>query len=114
MFTLLPQLLFLTPLSATLIRVAAAIGFGYVAWKHLGQTETTLRTAAIIEGMCAILLLVGATTQIAAIAGFVILLVHGYLPKLRVLPTSSILLLSVLCLSLVATGAGAFSFDLPL
>jgi hypothetical protein len=114
MLSLLPELLFLSPFAALLIRVTAAIVFGYAAWKHFSTPGNAVRSVALVEGICAALLFVGAYTQAAALFGVVILAIHGLKSSLRTLPTSTALLLLILCLSLLVLGAGPFAFDLPL
>ena len=63
-------------------------------------------------------LLLGYGTQAAALLGAVIALKHLFLPKsfgaLRPLPKSTCLMLFLMCLALVISGAGPLGFDLPL
>ncbi|MEK7069143.1 MAG: hypothetical protein AAB947_02040 [Patescibacteria group bacterium] len=114
MLSLFPEILFLAPLSATLIRVALGIAFGYVAWKHLNTADTMGKVLGIAEGVVALTLIVGAWTQPIALLGIVIFFIHVAIPRLRTLPTSTALLLLVMCVSLLFTGAGAQAVDLPL
>ena len=114
MLSVFPEILFLSPLAALFIRIAAASVFGYAAWKHLPQTTIIARGLAIVEIVFALLLFAGLYTQPAALLGIVLSFINMYIPSLRVVPTSTMLLLFVLCASLLLTGAGAFAFDLPL
>jgi len=114
MLSLFPELLFLAPLSALVIRVAAALAFGYAATAHVRTQNLSMRAIGIIEGVCAALLFFGGYTQAAAIIGIVLLLIYIFAPAYRTLPLTTNLLLVVLCLSLLVTGAGPFAFDLPL
>ncbi|MEK9154246.1 MAG: hypothetical protein AAB798_02125 [Patescibacteria group bacterium] len=114
MLSFFPEILFLAPLSATLIRVALGVAFGYAAWKHLNTADALERTLGVAEGATALALIAGAWTQPAAILSIVIFFIHTAIPRLRVLPASTALLLLVMCVSLLLTGAGALAFDLPL
>ncbi len=123
MLNFFPELLFLAPFSAFFIRLAASFVFGYLSLQHFKGTGTA-RIVGAIEGVCAVLFLLGLYTQLAAILGFIVAGVH-ILRKEYTLPLSTLLLLLILCLSLLVTGAGPFtvtigslvfplSFDLPL
>ncbi|PIR82511.1 hypothetical protein COU20_01780 [Candidatus Kaiserbacteria bacterium CG10_big_fil_rev_8_21_14_0_10_59_10] len=114
MLSLFPELLFLAPLSATLIRAAAALVFLYAAWHHITIIESRLLKAlGIAEVGIALLLLAGIYTQAAALAGALVALL--WLSRgIRPLPLSTALLTFALTLSLLVTGAGALAFDLPL
>ena len=114
MLSLFPEILFLAPFSALLIRVATAAIFGYAASKHLTEPDMTLRALGTTEGVCALLLFLGLYAQAAALLGIALFFIHAFLPRARVLPTSSGLLLLVLCISLLVTGPGPLAFDLPL
>lgn len=113
MLSLLPELLFLAPLSAFIIRVVVGISLGIIAYRHI-LVPTTLRAVGIIEGVTALLLIVGAYTQGAAIVALIIIGTSFFLPAWRKFPRSTLLLLGILALSLILTGAGPFAFDLPL
>ena len=114
MLSLFPELLFLAPFSAFLIRIAAGFALGIIASKHVFVPTTVARGIGVIEGVTAVLLVAGAYTQAAAIVGFILLLIALFVPTYRTLPRSTLLLLMLLCLSLIVTGAGPFAFDLPL
>ena len=113
MLSVFPDILFLSPFAMLLMRFAAATVFGYAAWQHIPQASMLARIVAVLEIVCAALLLVGLYTQPAALLGIAIFLLHMFIPSLRTVPTSTELLLFVLCLSLLLTGAGKLAFDLP-
>ncbi len=132
LLSLFPQLLFLAPLSATLLRIAAGVAFLLMAWVHLqkrdelGQIDfpivgrgTWIPTlASIVELAIAAGLIFGIYTQAFALLGTLRAL-KSFVWKRRygaMIPLSrtASALLFVICLSLVFTGAGVFAFDLPL
>lgn len=132
MLSVFPQILFLAPLSATLLRIAAALTFAYVIWKQAEHREDLARTrfpivgsgmwivwlSMFIEGGIALALFVGIYTQVAALLGAIAaakyVLWKKYAPAAVPLTRGTSLLLLVVTLSLLVTGAGAFAFDLPL
>lgn len=132
MLILFPQLLFLSPLGATLLRIVAGGVFLSLAWDHwrrrdelavvdfivVGHGRWIPITAAAIELVVAMGLAVGAYAQLAAIGGALLALKgivwHGRYPQFFPLSRTANVLLFAVCLSLVVTGAGAFAFDLPL
>ena len=132
MLSLFPQLLFLAPFSATILRVAAGIAFLLLAWVHINKREELSRVdfffighgawipvfATIVELTIATALLAGIYTQLAALFGALVAL-KSFVWKPRFnelfpLSQSTSALLFAICLSLVFTGAGVFAFDLPL
>lgn len=114
MLSTFPELLFLAPLAAFVIRVAAGFYIGLAAYRHVLKPRTALRILGSIEGLTAILLIAGAYTQIAALVGAATITLSLIIPSCREFPRSTLLLLMVMTLSLVVTGAGPFAFDLPL
>ncbi len=130
--SLFPQLFFLSPLSATLLRLAAAIVIGQLAyfyWSHrdtlaqvdvmiVGRTKWIPLMAAIFSVIVSLGLLLGLYTQLAAILGAVsalkALIWKRRYPEFIPLSRTSSALLLVICVSLVVTGAGAFAIDWPL
>lgn len=133
MLSLFPQLLFLSPVAIALLRIVAALYFFYIAYSvskrknaiisaqlpligHAG--EWLVWFSSTVTLLIAVMLLVGVYTQVAAIAGTIIalkyvLFVKKY-PEIIALPRSTSLLLLAICVALIATGAGAVAFDLPL
>lgn len=132
MLSLFPQLFFLSPLEATLLRIAAALVFAYIAWqqfKHkdelarfrfpvVGSGEWIVWFAVLAEAAIAILLFIGFYTQAAAILAAIASLKYAFwstrAPVFSPISRGTALLLFVITLTLVVTGAGPFAFDLPL
>lgn len=116
----------------TLLRVAAAIIFAYLAYQHyknrdnraarqfpiVGDNIWIVWVAVGVEAAVAAGLLLGYYTQYAAILGAAVALKNlvwgGLYPRFFLLSRSTAFLLLVISLSLLLTGAGAFAFDLPL
>ncbi|HEV3245504.1 MAG TPA: hypothetical protein VG102_04045 [Candidatus Paceibacterota bacterium] len=133
MLSLFPGLLFLAPLATAMLRVAAGLTFIYIAYRMVVARDEISRARVIIVGhirgwmvwtsalvtlAVGILLCIGLWTQGAAIVGMLIALKHGLGVRSysSILPLSGVayFLLFVICLSLLFSGAGAFSIDLPL
>ena len=132
MLSVFPQILFLAPLSATLLRLAVALTFAYIAWMQLKRGDELARIrfpivgggmwivwfSVVTEGAIALALLLGIFSQAAALLGLVAALKYvfwkKYAPAAVPITRGVGLLLAVICLSLIFTGAGAFAFDLPL
>ncbi len=133
MFNPFPDLFVYSFSVPTLLRIAAALCFIYIAqslFRNRGSVQSVqlpliqharpwmMVLSAAITLVTAFLLFIGLATQYAAILGAVIALKHAFMLKqlvpIRPLPLSTNLLLAVICLSLLVTGAGAFAFDLPL
>ena len=114
MLSLFPELLFLAPFAAFVTRVVAGFSIGLIAYRHVVRPSNALRSLGIIEGIIAILLVAGAYTQAAALAGAITIAVSLFIVNYRVLPRSTLALLLIMSLTLVITGAGPFAFDLPL
>ena len=127
-----PQLLVFSFFAPTLLRVAVALFFFYIAYKQYGRRHeiARLRFPIVGRGVWIALLAVGFHTaigamlffgyytQVGALLGSVGLLKGWWLnkryPSVVILPNSAILALLALCLSLLLTGAGALAVDLPL
>jgi uncharacterized membrane protein YphA (DoxX/SURF4 family) len=132
MLNVFPQLLDYTFFAPTLLRIAAACIFLYLVKSHYVHRNAIAQTrfpligagmwvvwlAIVVELAVGIGLFFGAWTQVAALVGALLALKYsiwyGTYPSYFVLPRSAALLLLVICLSLMATGAGAIAFDLPL
>ena len=114
MLSLFPEVLFLAPLSATLIRIALSCVFAYTAWHRISDSSTTLRIFGVIDAIIAIALLIGMYTQLAALVGALCTALWLFTPSWRPLPVSAVALALVMCLSLIVTGSGPLAFDLPL
>ncbi len=127
-----PELLVYQLLAPTLLRMAVALVFAYLAYRHFEHRESISKTrfpvvgqgawivwlSIIIEAAVAVALFFGYYTQVAAILGAIGAIKHivwrGKFPNFFWLTRSAAFLLLVICLSLLLTGAGAFAFDLPL
>ena len=127
-----PDLLVLGFTAPTLIRVAAAALFLYVAYMQyqrrdeisklnfpiIGRGAQFAWLAVTFHTVVGAMLFFGYYTQIAALLGIVGLLKGLWLnrqyPTMTILPRSTIFLLIVICASLMLSGAGAFAFDIPL
>ena len=115
MLSLFPEILFLAPFSIFLIRIALATTLAYSAWNHFGgNAENNARVLAVLEIVAAIAIGVGVWTQAAALGAALILGATLALPRLRNVALGTALLALVMSLSLIVTGAGILSFDLPL
>lgn len=133
MLSLFPSLLFLSPLSATILRVTAAFVFARLSHLHFtarrdaaSEIRPLIGSAAragiwiyvILELIVASALFLGIWTQlmalIAAVAALKFLLVRRSLRHIAPYSRMTYFLLAMICLSLVFTGAGGFAFDLPL
>ena len=132
MLNTFPNLLVLGFFAPTIIRVAAALAFGYMAYvqyKRRSQiAELRLPFGAgggwvawlmvTFNLAVATMLLFGYYTQIAAILAVAALVkslvFKRWYPSAVPLSRVSILLLAVMCLSLLISGAGAIAYDLPL
>lgn len=132
MLNTFPDLLTYSFFAPTLLRIAAALMFFYLARVHYQRKEEIGRTHFIIVGrrswlawkaiipevVVGLMLLFGYYTQIAAIIGLVIafkqLAFAKRYPIFAPLTRPGYLLLCAVCLSLLLTGAGAIAFDLRL
>lgn len=127
-----PDLLTYGILAPTILRLAAGAAFAYGAyfmWKHASQLAEVrlpiIGKASWVGGASAVghlvigaMLIVGFYTQIAALLG-IAAAVKGaiFAPRYATLAPftrAAYLLLLVILISLLLTGAGAFARDLPL
>ena len=133
MLSLFPQILFLSPLAITLLRIVLACYMTYIAWHLLNKHAEIERVplplignakpwmvwlSAIIIAATSALIFIGAWTQIAALLASITLLKHlVYFRRYHAVlpfPKSTYILLLCIALTLIVSGAGAFAFDLPL
>jgi len=114
MLSLFPEILFLSPFAATIIRIALAALLAYGAWSTVSSPDVRVRVRAIFEIAVAVLLFAGAWTQAAALFAVLLLALSLAVPQMRTLPRSSVLLALAMAISLVVTGPGAIALDLPL
>lgn len=115
MLSVFPELLFLSPFAATLIRIALAALLMSEGWRQISMsTDTRVRVGGFCEIILAVALLAGIWTQVAALGAVFGLASSLLFPSFRIFPKSTIWLALAMAVSLVVTGAGAFAFDLPL
>ena len=114
MLSVFPNILFLAPFSAFLIRVALALIFVFAASKHWYRAGIISKTFASVELAAAISIGAGALAQAGALAGAIIVIYWLARPAIRPVSFIAILLSLVLSVSLLLTGAGPFAFDFPL
>ncbi len=114
MLSLFPDILFLAPFSAFLLRISLGLVIGYAGWTHFSHEDNIARAFGILESAVALTLIAGVWTQAAALAALVIILLHFSVPRLRTATLGTALLSLAISLSLLVTGAGAVAFDLPL
>lgn len=115
MLSVFPELLFLAPFSAFVIRVAVACLFALAAYTHARVSPTMLSYVfAALETIAALSLAIGYYAQIGALIGICIAGVWLTIKSARLYSPSTIFLMLVMCLSLLVTGPGALAFDLPL
>ena len=133
MLSLFPQILFLSPLALTLLRVALAVYLAYIAWHLLNKHEEIERiqfpiignvrawmvwVSATLTAAIAAIIFIGAWTQVAGILAAIVILKHlVYFRRYQSVfpfPRSTYILLLCIALTLIVSGAGAFAFDLPL
>jgi len=132
MLSLLPEFLSYRLLGEALLRVTAGFVFLYLAYVHfskrravaeelstlVGGAGMIIPIYSLLELLLAVSLIIGAWTQLSAIVGAIIaikmLIVRKKLNALKPLSELSYVLLAVICISLIVSGAGAFAFDLPL
>ena len=127
-----PELLSLSFFAPTLLRIAAGGLLAYVAYTHWSERQELARIQYPIVGSgtwivwitlvwlvaSSTLLFLGFYTQIAALMGALVslkffILRHHY-PSFATLERPASLLLFIICLSLLVTGAGTYAFDIRL
>ncbi len=115
MLSLFPEILFLAPFAVVLTRIALATTLAISAWKHLSnESGDRAQILAVLEIIAALAIAAGVWTQAAGIAASFILIATLAFPRLRYHALGTTLLALVMALSLIVTGAGILSFDLPL
>src|SRR3989344_2671511 len=132
MLSVFPEILFLAPLSATILRAAVACIFFYSATMQVRESAALAETPVPIFGkgmwivrmfiisdtVIGVMLLTGSFTQVAAIFGMIgaavaLIWMPTYLERTH-LSRGTVVLTFIILLSLLLTGAGSFAFDLPL
>ncbi len=131
---LFPELLTLEPLAPLILRVALGLivmNIGYLKWKsegpqfkiffealNLPNKDSVIKGFGLLEVIVGLSLFVGIFTQLAAL---ILVLISGIELFAEYKESSLVkrdivfyILVFAISLSLLFTGAGAFSFDLPL
>ncbi len=111
MLSIFPELLFLSLFAPFILRVTLAVLFGLASWARFKKGPLALSVA---EALVAILILIGAWTQLAALAALALLGIYLCFRSHAPYTRSTLLLALPIAFSLLITGAGAFAFDLPL
>jgi len=114
MLSLFPELLFLAPFSAFLIRIAVAVTLALIARQHFALRDTHSVALGALEAVLALMILIGLYTQAAALTALILALVSIFSPAIRTAPRGTLALVAIMCLTLLLTGPGPLAFDLPL
>lgn len=121
MLNTFPDLLSFSLIAPFLLRVVAGLFFvrlGIHTARDSRQTSgVRVATLGFLEIAIGALLIVGLFTQISALTGFCLSIILAKVERKdspRPTGRAAFVLLAMICLSLVLTGAGAFAFDLPL
>ena len=120
MLSAFPSLLSWSQLSPLLIRVTLGAVFVFRSYRALAKTSNTsmIKLHGLIEGLAGILLIIGLWTQVAALVAAIdmiaLLIERGMKKALFTDGVNYYLILLVMALSLLVTGAGFLAFDLPL
>lgn len=114
MLALVPDLLFLSPFAAFLIRITVSALLLIAAYRHRTDATLSIRLLAGTQAIVGVLLLLGVYTQACALFALVLALTSLITPNRRIFPKSTLALGAVMATTLLITGAGPFAFDLPL
>jgi uncharacterized membrane protein YphA (DoxX/SURF4 family) len=115
MLSVFPELLFLAPFSAFVIRVSIACLFALAAYSHARATPSIfIYILAALEILAALSLAIGYYAQMGALFGILVVGVWFIVRTTRPYSLSTALLMLVMSLSILVTGPGALAFDLPL
>ncbi|MDE1940495.1 MAG: hypothetical protein KGI66_00005 [Patescibacteria group bacterium] len=120
MLSAFPYLLSFERLGPTLIRLSLGAVFAFWAYRAVKEKSANNQSKAlgILEGIAGLMLIAGFLTQIAALFAAIDLVVRLVgRARNRALLTDGVnyyLILLVMAISLLVTGAGFFAFDLPL
>lgn len=126
MLNTFPQLLTYGFFAPTILRLTVAIVLLYLAYQQWRMRVEIAKVRTFVFPTLSIIfnalvgagLFLGYCTQIAAllaIAGFGIgIWLNRRYPHIVIVPTSTVVILIVACISFLLTGAGAFAMDIPL
>lgn len=124
MLSIFPSLLTYEQISPFLIRLSLGAVFLFWAYRSLrankssNDTSLNKKIIQIIEGLLGIMLIIGLWTQLVALIVLIDLIVR-LIDRIRgkAFLTDGVnyyLLLLIMAISLLVTGAGFFAFDMPL
>ncbi len=119
MFSIFPHLLSLDAFTPFLLRLI--LGLVFLEWRYReykNKTSTTNTVIAVLQGIVGVFLIIGFLTQLAALVAAIILGIKliGKI-KAKAFLTNGVnyyLILFVISLCLLFSGAGFMAFDLPL
>jgi uncharacterized membrane protein YphA (DoxX/SURF4 family) len=112
--SLFPQILFLAPFSALMMRMAIGFIIGSAGWSRISAARTPLyRILALLEILVAIAVVLGVYTQASALVAAAILCAWLARPRISSYPSSTIALALIMAVSLIITGPGPFGIDFP-
>ena len=115
MLSIFPELLFLAPLSALVIRATVAAMFALATYAHVRGATLFIYIMAALEAIATLSLAFGYYAQAGALLAALLATAWALLGRpARPYPLTTTLLLIIMCLSLLVTGPGAFAFDFPL
>ncbi len=122
MLSLFPALLTYQQFGPFIIRLVLGITLAYFGYEKIRRRGTSSGSNSVLYGaveiFIAIFLIIGLFTQLAALLNAVILVIKlGFKARDRKFLSDGInyyILLLVMAVSLLFTGAGFFAFDLPL
>ena len=77
MLSLFPQLLFMAPLGTTVLRVAAALCFAYIAWDLLKRQSEIMSTSLPIIGRPKVWMIQISSAIVSIIATLLLVIVTG-------------------------------------
>ncbi len=110
---------FLAPFAYLVLRVCVGSILIYLGIRHLRSTrplQVRLQEVTLYEGIIAVILTLGAFTQIAALGSVLFSVTHLLFHKKNadMLPRVFFVLLLFASFSIFITGAGVLGFDLPI
>ena len=122
MLSIFPSLLSYQELSPFLIRLVLGITLAYFGYRKIkGRGQSSGSNSVLygaVEILVSIFILIGLYTQLAALINVIILVIKlAFKARNKQLLTDGInyyILLLVMAISLMVTGAGWWAFDLPL
>ena len=122
MLSLFPSLLSWSQISPLIIRLTLGITLAWFGYQKIrGKGKSSGSNSAVYGGVeifVSIFLIIGLFTQLAALVNAIILIIKlGFKAREGKLLSDGVnyyIILLVMCVSLMVTGAGLFAFDLPL